>query len=39
MEQFNHQVFVTRGVMETECSEMLSAFFRNLRKNEKAKNT
>ena len=31
MEQFNHQVEVTRGVLEKECSEMLSGFFRELR--------
>ncbi|MGN0250852.1 MAG: tRNA adenosine(34) deaminase TadA [Oliverpabstia sp.] len=31
MEQFNHQVEVTRGVLEQECSEMLSGFFRELR--------
>ncbi|MCD8019600.1 MAG: tRNA adenosine(34) deaminase TadA [Clostridiales bacterium] len=36
MKEFNHQVDVTRGVLEEECSEMLSAFFRNLRKNKKA---
>lgn len=32
MPQFNHQVQVTRGVMEEECSQMLSEFFRKLRK-------
>ena len=31
MKQFNHQVEVTRGVLEQECSEMLSGFFRELR--------
>ena len=31
MEQFNHQVIVERGVLEQECSEMLSGFFRELR--------
>lgn len=31
MEQFNHQVEVTRGVLQDECSTMLSSFFRNLR--------
>ena len=31
MEQFNHQVEVERGVLQEECSTMLSAFFRNLR--------
>ena len=29
--KFNHQVEVTEGVLETECSEMLSGFFRALR--------
>ncbi|MGS0695253.1 tRNA adenosine(34) deaminase TadA [Shewanella sp. 0m-4] len=29
---FNHQVDVTSGVLETECSEQLSAFFRRRRK-------
>lgn len=32
MERFNHQVDVTRGVLEEECSTMLSDFFRELRK-------
>ncbi len=31
MPAFNHQVQVTRGVLEQECSEMLSQFFRELR--------
>lgn len=31
MREFNHQVEVTRGVLEKECSEMLSEFFRKLR--------
>ena len=29
--RFNHQVEVTQGVLEQECSEMLSGFFRALR--------
>lgn len=29
--RFNHQVDITRGVLETECSQMLSAFFQRLR--------
>lgn len=29
--QFNHQVEITKGVMEEECSSMLSNFFRSLR--------
>ena len=28
---FNHQVEITRGVMEEECSEMLKEFFSQLR--------
>ena len=35
MEQFNHQVEVTRGVLEQECREMLSGFFRELREMKK----
>lgn len=31
MPEFNHQVKVTRGVLEQECSEMLKTFFRELR--------
>ena len=31
MEPFNHQVAITRGVLEEECSAMLSDFFRRLR--------
>lgn len=34
---FNHQVKITRGVLEKECSLMLSDFFRELR-NKKKKN-
>ncbi len=43
--QFNHQVEITKGVLEEECSTMLSDFFRNLRRHkeenrkEKAENT
>lgn len=37
MQEFNHQVDVTRGVLNQECSEMLSAFFRELRKKQKEK--
>ena len=32
MQEFNHQVQVERGVLEEECSTMLSDFFRMLRK-------
>ena len=35
MSQFNHQVDVERGVLEDECSEMLSSFFRELREKKK----
>ena len=31
VEQFNHQVKITEGVLEEECSAMLSGFFRKLR--------
>lgn len=36
MPQFNHQVEVERGVLEEECSTMLSSFFKNLREKKKA---
>ena len=35
MEQFNHQVEIERGVLEEECSTMLSSFFRDLREKKK----
>ena len=35
MQQFNHQVEITRGVREEECSQMLSQFFRELRERKK----
>ena len=31
MQEFNHQVEVRRGVLESECSELLTSFFKNLR--------
>ena len=31
MPQFNHQVKVTRGILEVECSKMLKTFFEELR--------
>ena len=34
--QFNHQVEITRGVLEEECSSMLSSFFRRLRDNKRS---
>ena len=36
MPEFNHQVTVTRGIMEQECSEMLKTFFAELRIRNKA---
>jgi tRNA(adenine34) deaminase len=36
MKEFNHQVEIERGVLEGECSEMLSGFFRELRTRKKA---
>ena len=31
MPEFNHQVAVTRGILEEECSNMLKTFFKELR--------
>ena len=36
MPEFNHQVAVTRGILETECSDMLKTFFAKLRIRNKA---
>lgn len=36
MERFNHQVEIITGVLEEECSCMLSDFFRELRRKKKA---
>ena len=36
MPEFNHQVAVTKGVLEEECSEMLKTFFTELRIRNKA---
>ena len=36
MKEFNHQVEITRGVLEEECSAMLSGFFRELRSRKKS---
>ena len=33
--RFNHQVRITRGVLEEECAGMLTAFFRKLRERKK----
>jgi tRNA(adenine34) deaminase len=35
VEAFNHQVEITRGVLEEECSLFLSQFFRELREKKK----
>ncbi|MCM1326381.1 MAG: tRNA adenosine(34) deaminase TadA [Bacteroidales bacterium] len=35
MPQFNHQVCVTRGILEEECSELLKLFFTDLRERNK----
>ena len=32
MKEFNHQVQVTRGVLEEECSRMMRDFFKEMRK-------
>lgn len=37
MQQFNHQVEIAKGVLEEECSAMLSAFFKELREEKKQK--
>jgi len=34
--RFNHQVELTSGIMQHECSEMLSTFFRKLRQTKRA---
>jgi tRNA(adenine34) deaminase len=36
MDGFNHKVEIERGVLEGECSEMLSGFFRELRTRKRA---
>ena len=33
---FNHKVKITKGVLQEECSSMLSEFFRELRAEKKA---
>ena len=34
--EFNHQTEVVRGILEKECSDILKAFFTDLRKRNKA---
>ena len=36
MDGFNHKVVVTKGVLQEECSRMLSDFFRELREKKKS---
>ncbi len=38
-ERFNHKVEVTEGVLGTECSQLLSGFFRELRAGKKSQKT
>ena len=41
VQEFNHQVTITQGILEEECSQMMSNFFRRLRemkKREKVRN-
>ncbi len=35
MAQFNHQVEIERGILEEECADMLSTFFKELREKKK----
>ena len=37
MPEFNHQVEMTTGVMEEECSQMMKSFFKELREARKKK--
>ncbi len=37
VERFNHQVEITSGVLETECSQMMKGFFKELREKQKKK--
>lgn len=37
IEGFNHKVEIEKGVLEKECSQMLSEFFKELRKEKKEK--
>ena len=39
MDRFNHQVELTKGVLQEECSTMLSKFFKELREKKKVKST
>ena len=35
-QRFNHQCEVTKGVLEEECGQLLTSFFKNLRQRKKA---
>lgn len=37
VQEFNHQVTITQGILEEECSQMMSSFFRKLREMKKEK--
>ena len=37
IDRFNHQVTITKGVLEEECADMLSRFFKELRDKKKNK--
>ena len=37
IDKFNHQVEIEKGILEDECSEIISNFFKNLRKSKKEK--
>lgn len=37
VQEFNHQVTITQGILEEECSQMMSNFFRRLREMKKRK--
>lgn len=37
VDKFNHQVEIEKGILEDECSAIISEFFRNLRESKKVK--
>ena len=39
IQEFNHQVEIEKGILEEECSTMLSTFFRELRDRKKRQNS
>jgi len=38
MQQFNHQVEIEKGILEEECTSLLTSFFKELRELKKQKN-